>query len=70
MENQYGNYGVCKHKNGRTDSKAFQNYVSRLQFAKRVQVLKNHVQVTDHANHFTVSEDGAHVLDKQGKIVD
>ncbi len=69
MEDQYGDYGVCKHKNGHSDEKARNNYKSRLQTAKRIETLKDHVKSTYKAQGCTISADGAHVLDSNGNVI-
>ena len=69
MENQYGDYGVCKHKNGHSDEKARNNYMSRLQTAKRIETLKDHVKSAYKAQGCTISADGAHVLDSNGNVI-
>ena len=70
MEDQYVDFAACQRTYGNSEEKTRKKYKSRLQFPKRIQKLIDHVQANDKANHFTVSEDGAHVLDQQGNIVD
>ena len=69
MEEQYGDYGVCKHQNGHSDEEARNNYKSRLQTAKRIKALKDHVTTTYKAKGCTVSADGANVLDANGNVI-
>ena len=70
MRKQYKEYGACKHTNGHPEDYARENYDSRLLKAKRVTALQDHIKATDHARENTVSEDGAHILDKHGNITD
>ena len=69
MEEQYGDYGVCSHKNGKSDEKARNNYKARLQTAKRIDTLKKHVETTYKQQGCTISADGTHVLDKHGNPI-
>lgn len=69
MEKQYGDYGAIFHKNKHTDEYARDNYIARLQLPKRVMVLQDFVTENYKEKGFTVSEDGANVLDKNGQIV-
>ena len=70
MEDQYVDFAACQRTYGNSEEKTRKKYKSRLQFPKRIPTLIDHVQANDKAKHFTVSEDGAHVLDQQGNIVD
>ena len=69
MEKQYGEYGVCKHKNGHSDDYARNNYINRLQYSKRVEALKKFV-LKEKEKGFSVSEDGAYVLNAKGDVID